>query len=278
MRLGRVEIQRVSDGIMHLDGGTLFGVLPRTAWSRFFPADEANRIPVATNSYLITSEGRRILVDTGLGTRLSPREIMLWGLERDGHVIENLAQMGVTPEQIDVVILTHLHPDHAAGNTLLVDGKLAPAFPKAQHWVQKREWEAATRPNEWSRMQYDPQNFMPIAEAGLLHLVDGDTAVTSEVRCVLAEGHTPGHQCAVVESDGRHAVVMGDVAPMAPHLERVHLLASFDMEPMANLQTKKRLFQEAHRDGTVFLLAHDPNAWACRLEEQEGRRRAVPCS
>ncbi|MDP2662984.1 MAG: MBL fold metallo-hydrolase [Dehalococcoidia bacterium] len=274
MLVGNVDIQVVNDGVMHLDGGTMFGVIPRTIWSTHYPPDEQNRIPIAINNAFFTSEGRLILVDAGLGSRLTPKQTALWGLVRDGDLIANLSKLGVTPEDIDIVIMTHLHPDHAAGSTRLVDGKLAPVFPKAQFWVQRKEWEAATNPNDWSRFQYEPQNFLPIAEAGQLHLIDGDTPVTSEIRCVLAEGHTPGHQCVVVESAGEWAAIMGDVAPMMPHVERPQWLPAFDMEPMVNLETKKRFYREAREKNGIFFLAHDPNVVACRLVEQDGRVRA----
>ncbi len=271
MYLGNVEIHTISDGVMHLDGGTMFGVLPRTVWSRYYPADDQNRIPVATNCNLIISEGRRILVDTGLGSRLTPRETQLWGLEREGDLVEKLGRLGISPEDIDVVVLTHLHPDHAAGNTRLEDSKLVPVFSRAEHWVQKREWEAATNPNDWSKLQYDQRNFMPIAESGLLRLIDGETAITQDVRCILAEGHTPGHQCVVIESKSEWAIVPSDAAPMVPHVERPQWLPAFDMEPMTNLETKKRICRMALEKKGIFLLAHDPNALACRLVEQDGR-------
>ncbi|MDP2726336.1 MAG: MBL fold metallo-hydrolase, partial [Dehalococcoidia bacterium] len=220
-----------------------------------------------------TSQGHRILVDTGLGTKLSAREEQFWGLKRDGGLIDNLRRLGVAPEEVDMVVNTHLHADHCGSNTHYRNGSLVPTFPQAQYYIQKLEWEAATHPNEWSRYQYHEENFVPIAEAGLLHLLDGDAPLTSEVRCLLAKGHTPGHQCVVIESDGEWAVIIGDIAPMAPQVERVHWLSSFDMEPMVNMETKKRLLQEARaRNGLIFLF-HDPQVQAGRLVEQEGKVR-----
>lgn len=273
MRVGKVEIQAVSDGIINLDGGMLFGAVPRAVWARRCPPDQQNCIPLALNCYLVVSQGRRILVDTGLGNKLTAREEGFWGLRRDGGLLENLRRLGLVPEDIDVVVNTHLHADHCGSNTLYRDGRLAPTFPRAQYCIQRLEWEAATHPNEWSQWQYLKENFIPVAEAGVLRLLDGDTALTPQVRCILAQGHTPGHQCLVVESEGEWAVIMGDSAPLVPHVERVHWLPSFDMEPMVNLETKKRLFQEARaRNGLIFLF-HDPQVQAGRLVEQEGKVR-----
>lgn len=276
MRVGKVEIQAVSDGIINLDGGTLFGSVPRTVWERSCTPDAQNHIRTAMNSYLIISQGRRILIDTGLGTRLSQRQKGFWGLERDADFLENLRSLSLAPEDIDIVVNTHLHADHCGGNTYHRDTALAPVFQSARYCIQRQEWEAATHPNEWSRFQYDPDNFMPVADAGLLDLLDGDTRLTSEVRCVLAVGHTPGHQCVVVESEGEWGLILGDIAPIVPHLERLHWLTSYDMAPMVNLETKKRLLKEAlDRKGLVFL-CHDSQVQACRLLEKDGRVKAEP--
>lgn len=271
MRIGNVGIEVVSDGVLNLDGGTLFGSVPKSVWARYCRPDEQNRIPISMNSCLITSQGRRILVDTGLGTKLSEKQKGFWGLERDGDIRQNLLRLGLSPGEIDVVVNTHLHADHCGGNTYRRDGVAVPAFPRAEYCVQQLEWEAATHPNEWSHYQYDGENFLPVAESGLLRLLDGDTQLTPEVRCILAAGHTPGHQCVLVESEGEWAVVMGDVASMVPHVERVHWLPSFDMAPMINMETKKRILQEARKRNGVIFLCHDIQVRACRLVEREGK-------
>ena len=271
MRVGNVEIHCVSDGMINLDGGTFFGSVPKPVWSRRCQTDEQNRIRVAMNSYLIISQGSRILVDTGLGTKLSAREQGFWGLARDGTVTDNLSRLGVLPEDIDVVVNTHLHADHCGGNTYVRDGSLLPSFPRARHCIQRLEWEAAVHPNDWSRYQYLKENFAPVAEAGLLELLDGDKALTSEVRCLMAVGHTPGHQCVVVESEREWAVMIGDVAPLVPQVEKTHWLTSFDMEPMVNMEAKKRILEEARRRNGLIFLVHDPEVQACRLVERDGR-------
>lgn len=271
MRVGRVEIESVSDGTMNLDGGTMFGSVPKSVWSRYCPPDEQNRIRVSMNSYLLTSDGLRILVDTGLGTKLSARQVGFWGLERDGDVRQNLLRLGISPEDINMVVNTHLHADHAGGNTYHRDGVPVPSFPSARYCIQREEWEAATHPNDWSQYQYDQANFLPVAEAGLVRLLDGETLLTPEVRCIPAGGHTPGHQCVVVESEGEWAVIMGDVAPIVPQVERAHWLPSYDMAPMVNLETKKRILQEARKRNGLIFLCHDTQVRACRLVEREGK-------
>ncbi len=274
MRVGKVDVQAVSDGIINLDGGTMFGSVPKSVWARYCRPDEHNRIPTAMISYLITSQGRRILVDTGLGTKLSAKQEGFWGLDRDGDIRENLRRIGLPPDEIDVVINTHLHADHSGGNSYYRDGVLVPAFPKAEHWIQQLEWEAATHPNEWSLFQYNRENFMPVAESGQLRLLDGDTQLTPEVRCILAGGHTPGHQCVEIESEGEWAIILGDVASIVPHVERVQWLASYDMAPMINLETKKRLFEKARQRNGLIFLCHDIRVRACRLVEKEGKLEA----
>jgi glyoxylase-like metal-dependent hydrolase (beta-lactamase superfamily II) len=273
MQLGKVEIQPISDGTIYLDGGMLFGSVPKAVWQRQVCPDELNRIPLALNSFLLTSGGKRILVDTGLGSKLSERDHQIWGLQREAGLVEGLRRIGLEPGDIDIVVNTHLHADHAGANTFYQDDVLRPSFPRAQYCIQEQEWEAATNPNEWSRWQYLEQNFRPLQEHGLLRLLDGDTPLTPEVKCILAPGHTPGHQCVVIESEGHWAVILGDAAPLIPHVERVHWLPSFDMAPMVNLETKKRLFQEARERRGLLLLFHDPSLWAGRLVEREGKLR-----
>lgn len=168
VRVGDIEFYLLSDGVMRGDGGGFFGLVPKVLWEREIKPDELNRIPVALNCLLVLAGGKRILVDTGYGEKLSPKDWHRLALQRDSTLTEQLARLGLRPDDIDIVVNTHLHADHAAGNTALIDGRLAPAFPRAEYWVQRREWEDANHPNERTRATYLEENLRPLAEHGVL--------------------------------------------------------------------------------------------------------------
>jgi glyoxylase-like metal-dependent hydrolase (beta-lactamase superfamily II) len=274
MRLGNAELFVLSDGEWRLDGGTIFGVVPKVLWEKVLPADELNRVPMALNCLLILSEGKRILVDTGYGTKLSTKERELYALQRPrGGLLADLQRLGCSPEDIDIVINTHLHPDHCGGNTLERDGAHLPAFRRAEYWIQYHEWADACFPNERTRKQFVPADFVPVQEADQLHLLYGDTQVTGEVRCLATRGHTRGHQSVVIESGGEVALFWGDLAARAVHLERLAWTTAFDTEPLETVDRKRALRGWALEKDALLLFGHDVRTPVGRLCEEAGRFR-----
>lgn len=258
MRIGNAECFLVSDGEFRIDGGGHFGLVPKVLWEKFFPADELNRVATALNCLLILSEGKRILVDTGFGRKLSPKELEIYGLQGErSDLLNNLQRLGFAPEDIDIVINTHLHSDHCGGNTILRDGKAVPTFPNAQYWIQRLEWADALYPNERTRNTYLPENLLPIQEAGQLHLLFGDTRVTGEVRCQVTRGHTRAHQCVIIESAEEAAIFLGDLASMAIKMERLGWISAFDAEPMETLETKRSIRNWALEKHALLIFEHD---------------------
>ncbi|MCL4533797.1 MAG: MBL fold metallo-hydrolase [Bacteroidetes bacterium] len=243
MRLGDVEAFLLSDGVIRYDGGGFFGLVPKLLWEKEIKADELNRIPIALNCLLVLAGGKRIIVDTGYGDKLSPKGRHLLSLERQSTLFEQLAHLGLRPEDIDIVVNTHLHADHAAGNTALVDGRFVPTFPRAEYWVQEKEWEDANHPNERTRATYLVENLRPLAQHGVLRLLRGDIDVAPGVRCVVTSGHTPGHQ-SVVLGDGL-GWFLGDAASVAVQLERIVWVPAYDLAPMESIETKRKLIQIA---------------------------------
>ena len=257
MRLGNVSLTLVSDGTYWEDGGGLFGLVPKTLWKKMAEPDEENRLRFELRSLLIESEGHRILVDTGYGDKLSEKERGLIRLEGERRLIRSLAQQGVGPEEIDLVINTHLHGDHCGGNTFL-NGEVAavPRFPRATYCVQRLELADAMFPNERTRSTYHRENFEPLERAGQLRVLSGDTRLTGEVRVIVTPGHTRGHQCIVVESDGQTAVFLGDVASWPIHMERLAWVPAYDVEPMITIETKRRLAQWAVENHVLLVFEH----------------------
>lgn len=273
MQIGRAKLHLVSDGLVRLDGGGPFGLVPRTMWEKLLPPDEFNRVPLRLYCLLIHSQGKTILVDTGLGDHLSDKQRQIYGLTRpNGGLIQALARLSLSPEAIDIVINTHLHADHSGGNTTPRGGNggLIPTFPRAEYWIQRQEWADAAFPNERTRAVYLPQNFLPLKEAGQLRLLNGDTQVTSEVRTVITRGHTRAHQSVVIESEGEVALYTGDLATLAVHFERLAWVTAYDVEPLETIETKRRWQQWALERNAWIILPHDTQTPLARLQQIAG--------
>jgi glyoxylase-like metal-dependent hydrolase (beta-lactamase superfamily II) len=280
MRFGSLTLHLVNDGYIWLDGGGCFGLVPKVLWEKVATPDELNRLRMATRCLYIESEGVRILVNTGLGRKLTDKQKRNFGLERpDGDLLDDLARLGVAPEDLDIVIATHLHSDHFGGATAWgPDGEAVPTFPRAEYWVQRREWADACYPNERTKGTYLPENLFPLESSGQLRLLDGDTQVTSEVRTLVTRGHTRAHQCAVLESGGQSAIYLSDLAPLAVNLERLAWIPAFDVEPLETLETKRRVRGWALAADAYFIFEHDPDVSVGRLRQKDGRFEVVPVS
>jgi glyoxylase-like metal-dependent hydrolase (beta-lactamase superfamily II) len=266
MRLGDVEYYIVSDGEWRMDGGGIFGVVPKVLWETMVPADELNRVPMALNCLLILSRGKRILVDTGFGRKVPPKQASQLALQRpEGDLLDGLQSLGYGPEDIDIVINTHLHSDHCGGNTVGCGGVLEPAFPQAEYWIQRVEWAEACYPNERTRRTYLAENFEPLESTGQLRLLHGNTQVTPEVRCVVSRGHTRAHQSVIIESDGKTAVYLGDLAARAVHLEHLAWTTAFDSEPLETIESKRAIRDWALQRHALLFFGHDVRLPSGRL-------------
>lgn len=248
----------VPSGTTWVDPGGPFGLVPRPLWSRYQTANEHGQVAMCMHCLLIFSDGKTILVDNGLGDKLDEKGIRNWGLEYpEDTLLGNLAKHGVRPEDIDIVINTHLHSDHCSGNTTFQDGQLVAAFPKAEYWVQRLEFADAMHPNERTRATYLPENFVPLWQAGKLRLLNGDTQVTPDLRLVVAPGHTRGMQVAVLEGDSRPAAYVNDLASFAVHLERKAWVTAYDVEPLETIRSKGHWQRWALENQARLVFEHD---------------------
>ena len=255
--VGDARVTVLHDGTIALDGGAMFGVVPRVVWEKRDPPDERNRVTLGLNVALIESGGKRVLVDTGMGERWSEKEIRMYRIDRSTTLLGGLRARGLGPEDIDVVVNTHLHFDHAGGNTRAEGRRVVPAFPRARYVVQRGEWDDATHPHERSRASYRADDFVPVAEAGQLDLIDGEAEVAPGVRAVRVGGHTTHHQMVVVESGGETLVVPTDLLPTASHLP-LPFVMGYDLFPVATLEAKRKLLDAAVEGGWRILFYHDP--------------------
>jgi len=277
--LGDIHIHLISDGVVWVDSGGAWGLVPRALWSRYLPPDEQSRVPMVLTCLLVRAAGKTVVVDTGLGDKLNRRMVELWGLERPrGGLLDGLIRLGVAPQDVDLVINTHLHADHCAGNTRFAPGgEVAATFPNAEYVVQRREFEDARQPNERTRGTYFADNYAPLVERGQLRLLDGDTALLPGVRTVVTPGHTPGHQSVLFEGGGQSALFVADMASYAVHFERLAWMTAYDVEPLVTLETKRRWQQWALESGGLLIFQHDTQIAAAHyVENERGGRTLQP--
>jgi glyoxylase-like metal-dependent hydrolase (beta-lactamase superfamily II) len=275
MRLGDLELRFLSDGEFWLDGGTLFGVVPKVLWEKVTPPDEKNRVRMRLNVLLVQAGGKNVLVETGVGTKLGKKQKEIYRLDRSTNLLGSLSSVGLTPEDIDVVINTHLHFDHCGGNTRLESGRLVPTFPKAKYFIQKGEWEDALDPDVRSAVSYLEGNFVPLEKAGQVEFLDGDAEILPGIRVSKTGGHTRCHQAVYLESGGRTALFAGDILPMS-YFVKIPYIPSFDLYPMESLEVKKNLLEGAREGDWTLFFCHDPRVFAGRLEMRDGKPFVSP--
>ncbi len=275
--LHNLEFYILSDGLFWSDGGGAFGLVPRVVWEQLLPPDSQNRVPLALNCLLLKSQGKNILVDTGYGSKLSPKMEHLAGLERPhGGLLADLARHGLAPADIDIVINTHLHADHCGGNTHLQNNTPVPTFPNATYLVQRLEWADAIAPNERTRATYLPGNYRPLADSGQLKLISGDTTVTNQVRTVVTRGHTRAHQVVILEDGGQTAVFMADMSTLHYHLQRLAWVTAYDVEPLESIETKRNWQPWLAQREALLIFQHDTQITTGRLRPGEKQYTVEP--
>ena len=274
--VGRLRVHALQAGGQKLDGGAMFGVVPKPLWERRAPADARNRIQLGMRCLLVEHDLGLVLVDTGLGNKEDAKFTDIYGVENAGAggrtMLEDaLAALGHAPGDVRMVINTHLHFDHAGGNTF-VDrgGAIALAFPNARYVVQAGEYHYATHANERTAASYFARNYVPVQEAGRLDLVDGDRDAAPGIRLVRTPGHTPHHQSVLLESDGERALFVGDLVPTAAHVPLPWIMG-YDVEPLVTLESKRRVLRQALDERWLLVLEHDPEvAWGRVREDGKG--------
>ncbi|MBI2956351.1 MAG: MBL fold metallo-hydrolase [Acidobacteria bacterium] len=276
MRFGEFEIFIVSDGRFRLDGGAMFGVVPKPLWERHLAADERNRVTLGLNCLLMHAHGETLLVETGTGEKFDAKRQDIYGIDHSVNLLDSLRSRGVGPEDVDVVINTHLHFDHCGWNTRLGgDGKPVPTFPRARYTVQRGEYEHACTPTERDRASYLAENFEPLAASRQWRFVEGREEILPGVELVRVPGHTRDMQCVRLTSGGRTAFFFADLVPTTAHLPYAWMMG-YDLYPLTTLEQKKRWIPEAVRGEWLCLFPHDPRVPAAYLRERDGKVIAEP--
>ncbi|HUE95829.1 MAG TPA: MBL fold metallo-hydrolase [Longimicrobiaceae bacterium] len=264
-RLGDLRIHAIEAGLQHLDGGAMFGVVPKPLWERKIPADERNRIPLALRCLLVETADDLVLIETGLGNKESGKFVDIYGVDNappaGGPGADRLQAailaLGFSLDDVSVVINTHLHFDHAGGNTYRDGaGDVRLSFPRARYHVQLGEWEYAHRTNERTRASYLPHAFQPVRDAGQLELLEGNVEVRPGISVLLTPGHTPFHQSVLIRSGGETACFLADVAPTMAHLPLPWIMG-YDVEPLVTLESKRSLMTAASDERWLLVSTHD---------------------
>jgi len=267
LTLGDFELTIVSDGTYYLDGGALFGVVPKPLWSKKMSADELNRVSVGLNSLLIRTGKQNVLVETGIGSKISEKMAKIFCPQQ--KLLQGLEAAGVSPEDIDVVINTHLHFDHCGWNTVRRGDRVAATFPRATYYVQEGEWRHGTLQLERDRVSYLSENYDPLISSGQMRLLKGDYEIAPGISVKVYPGHTRHMQAVMVESGGRRACYISDLIPTSAHLDLTWVMA-FDLFPLETIENRKKFYQQALPEKWLVVFTHDPNTPWAYLESHEG--------
>jgi glyoxylase-like metal-dependent hydrolase (beta-lactamase superfamily II) len=275
-RIGTWRVHAIQAGGQKLDGGAMFGVVPKPLWQRRIGADDRNRIQLGMRCLLIEHESGLVLIDTGAGNKENEKFYEIYGIENVGEPgptwLENgVRAAGFTPDDVKLVINSHLHFDHAGGNTQRdADGAVRPAFRNARYVVQRREYEWATHTNERTAASYFDHNYVPLHETGQLELLDGETEIVAGIRAIPTPGHTPGHHGLLLENGGERAFYIADLVPTAHHLPLAWIMG-YDVEPMVTLESKRRMLARAVAEQWLVIFEHDADTpWA--FVEHDGKQ------
>jgi glyoxylase-like metal-dependent hydrolase (beta-lactamase superfamily II) len=269
LTLGEFELIAVSDGIYRLDGGAFFGVIPKVMWGKKVKADADNYVTVGLNSIVVRTGQETILIETGIGNKLPDRLIKIFG--QPAKLLDNLSGAGISPEDIDIVINTHLHFDHCGWNTVLQGGKVAPTFPNAKYYAPEGEWQHGRLQLERDAISYMSDNYDPLIKTGQMELLQGDREIVPGVSVKVFPGHTQTMQAVIIKSGGQTACYISDLIPTSAHIDLTWGMA-FDLFPLLTIENRKRYYAQSIPEKWLTMFTHDPQVpWAYIEKDERGK-------
>lgn len=275
MKLGEFEIFSFVENRFKIDGGAMFGVVPKVIWEKMVSCDEKNRVDLDLNLFLVKTKDKNILIDAGMGETLTDRMKRIYGIEKDSNLNQGLANFGLRPEDIDLVIPTHLHMDHAGGVVKFdQSGEKVPTFPNAKHIIQLQEWKDGLSPDERTMVTYFPDNLLVLKGSGLVELVDGEVEVESGIKVIPTGGHTRGHQAVLIDTGNEKILCPGDIIPTRNHL-KVPYVASVDTYPLETMKVKKAFVEKCLSDGWRVAFDHDTELKLVKLKKDQDKIEAI---
>ena len=258
MKIGKYSVHIIESGYFKLDGGAMFGVVPKPLWERTNPADQENRIKLATRNLLLISDSKKILVDTGIGNKWNDKNKEIYAIDQKSFSLENsLAKINLKPEDITDVILTHLHFDHTGGSTISKNDKLEPAFPNAVYYVQKQNYQWAVNPSERDKGSYIKENFVPLNETGVLMQIEGEKKLDDEIDFIIVNGHTFGMQMLKLSDSSNTFIYCCDLFPTTSHIPLPYVMG-YDLQPLVTVEEKKKILKMAIEEEWKLFFEHDP--------------------
>ena len=265
MNIGGYELYSIETSHFSLDGGAMFGIIPKTMWEKDAPADHQNRITMVTRSLLLVGHGRKIIVDTGNGDKWHDKFKAIYNIDTESvNLNASLAKYNFTTDDITDVFCTHMHFDHIGGNTKLVNGKLEPVFPNATYWMQKENWDLANSPSEKDQGSFMEADWSVLAENSMIHLVDGKESFLPGINIELSYGHTTGMMLPKIQNSSNTIVYMADLIPMAAHIPLPWVMA-YDINPVLTVQEKQNFLPKAVEENWILFFEHDPVHQACTV-------------
>jgi len=257
MQIGKYKLSIIESGFFGLDGGAMFGIVPKPLWEKTNPADDSNRIKLSTRHLVLESDSKKIIIDTGMGDKWDEKTKNIYAVDEQYSMNAALAQIGLKSEDITDVILTHLHFDHTGGSTILNDGKLIPSFPNAKYYVQKKNYDWGIKPSDRDKGSYLSENFLPLFEEGILNFIDGNSKFDDEIELIVVNGHTFGQQMVKI-SDGSNTILFcADLIPTVSHIPLPYIMG-YDLQPLTTLEEKKKFLKLAVDENWKLFFGHDP--------------------
>jgi len=268
--LGNFELTMLTDGGYYLDGGAMFGVVPKVLWNKKMPADELNRLRLGLNTLVVRTGDKTIVIETGIGNKLSDKSVKIYGNEM--LLMKQFDEAGVYPAEVDIVINTHLHFDHCGWNTFRQsDGTVAPTFPRAKYYMQKGELAHAHEQHERDRVSYLTDNYDPLVRNGQAVILDGDSEIAPGISVQLYPGHTAYHMAVIIESNGKRACYIGDLIPTTAHIHPTWVMG-YDLDPIACIDNRHRFYKDAIPERWLVIFTHDPKVpWAYVGKDADGK-------
>lgn len=267
MKIGKYDLYSVETSEFGLDGGAMFGIIPKPVWEKKVSADELNRVNMVTRSLLLVSDEKKILIDTGNGTKWEEKYKQIYDINTDQYNIEkSLGKYGFSSEQITDVICTHMHFDHIGGNTKIKSGEVVPTFPNAKYWISEENWKLANHPSQKDAGSFIEHDWKVLAENQMIEIIDGKEPFIEGIDTIVTHGHTPGLLHPIV-SDGSNKLFYGaDIFPMVAHIPIPWVMA-YDVQPVVTMEEKQKLLQKMEREDWILFFEHDPHVQACTVHK-----------
>jgi len=268
MQIGKYKLKTIVSGFIALDGGAMFGIIPKPLWEKTNPADELNRVTLSTRNLLLISDDKKILIDTGMGNKWDEKSKMIYRIDPKLDIEQTLFQNGINPTEITDVLLTHLHFDHTGGSTKLENGKLVPAFSNAKYYVQKKNFEWAMNPSDRDKGSYIKENFVPLVKEGVLNLIDGEIDFDNNISFRIINGHTFGQQMIKISDSSNTVLYCADLMPFVSQI-RIPYVMGYDIKPMVTVQEKKKYLRLAADENWQIYFGHDPEFAIATVQHTE---------